>query len=222
MKAKKKSNLLIALWVILFIVFAALFCWLVFFEIPKTKTDEESEEMFLSGAAVVQNEDKVGANIWLKQTIHGIDGITYRYVIETDCPQWDFETRYVTTIPIEWIDETSAVEVIIYDTQIRYEGSVYGSGQYYTIPLLGGISSENITLEEWKNNLIKQAYQTYKSEQNASLSLQWGRWFRALMLVLLFAAMCETGKKFFDEISSRFGNKAKANKDVSEPDDKNK
>lgn len=119
---------------------------------------------FTKNAVVLQNEDKVGANIWLKQEIHGTDGINYRYVIETDCPSWDFETRYMTTKPIDWIDETSAVEVIIYDTQIRYDDTVYASGQYYMVPILGGISSENISLDDWQENLIKQAYQTYESE----------------------------------------------------------
>ena len=127
-----------------------------------------SFEAFSANAAVLENEDRVGANIWLKQTIHGLDGINYRYVIETDCPRWDFETRYMTDAPIEWIDETSAVEVMIRDIQIRYNNRIYASGQYYTVPILGGISSENITLDEWKTNLSKQAYQTYVSETDKS------------------------------------------------------
>lgn len=123
-----------------------------------------SADAFATKAIVTQNEDRVGANVWLKQTIHGTDGITYRYVIETDCPKWDFETRYMTSTPIEWISETSAVEVVVYDTQIRYDGTVYASGQYYTVPLFDNISSENITLEEWQVNLVKQAYQAYTTD----------------------------------------------------------
>ena len=121
-------------------------------------------DVFASNADIIQKQDKVGANIWLKQTIHGENGINYRYVIETDCPSWDFQTRYMTKEPIAWIDETSAVEVIIYDTQVRYNGTVYANGQYYTIPLLGGISSETISIEEWQTNLIKQAYQSYVAD----------------------------------------------------------
>lgn len=134
--------------------------------ITKLTNKVVNANVFASEAEVSQNTDKVGANIWLKQTIHGMDGINYRYVIETDCPKWDFQTRYMTAAPIEWIDETSAVEVIIYDTQVRYNGTVYASGQYYTVPLLGGISSENVSLEEWQKNLVKQAYQTYASDMN--------------------------------------------------------
>lgn len=118
-------------------------------------------EQFSETASILVNEDKVGAMIWLKEAIHGTDGITYRYIVKTDCPHWDYETRYVTDTPIEWIDETSAVEVIIYDTQIRYNGTVYASGQYFTIPILGGISSELISHESWEENLVIQAYQAY-------------------------------------------------------------
>lgn len=129
--------------------------------IPLISGNDLNGEAIMSEMTVIQKEEKVGANIWLKQAIHGTNGIKYRYVIKTDCPEWDFETRYMTSTPIEWVDESSAVEVIIYDTQIRYDGTVYASGQYYTVPILGGISSENISLEEWEQNLVKQAYQAY-------------------------------------------------------------
>ena len=124
-----------------------------------------NEETFAANVEFIQKEDKVGANIWLKQAIHGTDGIKYRYVVETDCPSWDFETRYMTDTPISWIDETSAVEVLIYDVQIRYDGTAYAGGQYYTVPILGNLSSETVSLDKWKANLTTQAYQAYVADK---------------------------------------------------------
>lgn len=159
---KKYKNILI-ITVIIWIV--AIILWLSNSNIRKKPVDDH----FPLEAEIIQNEEKVGANIWLLQAIHGVDGIDYRYAIETDCPKWDFKTRYVTSTPIDWVNETSAVEVIIYDTQVRYQGTVYASGQYYTVPLLGNLSSENISLEEWKDNLVIQAYQIYQTDNKLTL-----------------------------------------------------
>ncbi len=159
---KGKTLLFIVLWFVS--LFTAIMTW--------GYKNVDSYSMFLSKAEVIQNDAKVGADIWLKQAIHGLEGIKYRYVIKTDCPEWDFETRYMTDAPISWVDETSAAEVIICDMQVRYEGAVYGNGQYYTVPILGGISSESIPFEDWKDNLIKQAYQTYvQDEPSESLTV---------------------------------------------------
>lgn len=137
------------------------------------------DDQFPLEAEIIENEDKVGANIWLLQAIHGTDGIDYRYAIETDCPKWDFKTRYVTSTPIDWVGEKSAVEVIIYDTQIRYHGTVYASGQYYTVPLFGNVSSENISRDEWKNNLVVQAYQAYQADIKMT-------WFHEVLTYIVF------------------------------------
>lgn len=140
------------------------FVWLtalILYMLPASAIDKRGSDAVMSEMTVVQDEDKVGANISLKQAIHGTDGIHYRYIVKTDCPKWDFETRYMTDTPIEWVDKTSAVEVVVYDTQIRYNGTVYASGQYYTVPILGNISSETVSLDEWEQNLVKQAYQAY-------------------------------------------------------------
>lgn len=159
------------------------FIWLaalVLYILPASAIDERDSDEVMSEMTIIQNEDKVGANISLKQAIHGTDGIHYRYIIKTDCPKWDFETRYMTDTPIEWVDGTSAVEVVIYDTQIRYNGTLYASGQYYTVPVLGNISSETISLDEWEQNLVKQAYQTYMSSMTIAVKYP-------VIQVLLFA-----------------------------------
>lgn len=153
-------------------VIAVILLWVAVLAIliyQKSKAPSIDNEGFSRIASVSVKEDRVGAIIKLKEAIHGTDGIKYRYIVKTDCPSWDFETRYMTDTPIEWADgETSAVEVLIYDTQVRFDGTVYASGQYYTVPILGGISSEDISIEEWKQNLVKQAHQTYLSDYKKS------------------------------------------------------
>ena len=158
---KKSLAILCILWSILLVIFLNACSD---YQNRRKMTDKEG---FLLNAEILQKEEHTGANIWLKQTIHGENGIHYRYVIETDCPSWDFETRYMTDTPIDWIDETSAVEVLVYDTQIRYNGTVYASGQYYTVPLLDNISSEEQTLEDWQTSLVNQAWQVYDAERSS-------------------------------------------------------
>ena len=109
-------------------------------------------------------EEQTSALVWLKQTIHGTGGVKYRYVVQTDCPSWDFESRYVSDKPLDWVeDETSSVEVIIHDARVSIFGTVYASGQYYEAPLLD-LSSETIPLDQWEEQLKNQAYQGYVSQ----------------------------------------------------------
>lgn len=129
-----------------------------------------SWEQFSKTAAVNVNEDKVGAKVALKEAIHGTSGITYRYILKTDCPNWDYEDRYVTRTPISWAtDDTAAVEVLVYDAQVRYEGTLYAHDTYYMVPLFGNLSSEDVPLENWKESLVKQAYMAYASDTGGSM-----------------------------------------------------
>ena len=131
--------------------------------------DAVSWDTFSVGAAITVNEDRVGAKVTLKEAIHGTDGVLYRYIVKTDCPSWDYETRYAVTSPIIWAtDETAAVEVLIYDAQVRYEGTAYSNGTYYTIPLFNGLASEEISVEEWEQRLVKQAYTAYVAASESS------------------------------------------------------
>lgn len=109
-------------------------------------------------------EERTSALVWLKQTIHGTSGVKYRYVVQTDCPSWDFESRYISDKPLDWVeDETSSVEVIVHDVRVSIFGTVYASGQYYEAPLLD-LSSETIPLGQWEEQLKDQAYQAYVSQ----------------------------------------------------------
>lgn len=148
-----------------------------------------SEEVFVENASVEQNEGQVGAKVWMKEAIHKADGtIYYRYYVETDCPNWEFKTKYGTFTPIEWAtDDTAAAEVLCYDVQVRYNGAVYAHGQYYTIPVLEDLSSETVSLDEWKESLVKQAYQTYKADAGGPTMLTKASGITMLVLFALFA-----------------------------------
>ena len=129
-----------------------------------------SPSLVMSREAVEPNlelsvkEERTSALVWLKQTIHGTSGVKYRYVVQTDCPSWDFESRYVSDKPLDWVeDETSSVEVIVHDVRVSIFGTVYASGQYYEAPLLD-LSSEIIPLGQWEEQLKDQAYQAYVSQ----------------------------------------------------------
>lgn len=157
MKHKKLTTAII-LWIMISII-------VMIFISYRGTGNMANRQTFMKKASVGQTESKVGALVKLKEAIHGTEGITYRYIVKTDCDKWDFESRYVSKEPLAWVDgKTSAAEVLIYSVQIRYEGTIYASGTYYTVPILENLSSENIPFEEWKQNLVKQAYQAYKSD----------------------------------------------------------
>lgn len=144
-------------------------------------------------------EESTGALVWLKQSIHGPSGTTYRYVVETDCPQWDYEDRYVANEPLDWaVDSTSAVEVIVYDARVRIDGTVYADGQYYTVPMLG-LSSEDMPLDQWKDLLADRAYQAYASRMSRpivkkSLMSVFGA-VTVLLVIYMLWALCMAAKR---------------------------
>lgn len=166
MDKQRKERIAQWIWVVALLLFS---CLLAFRQ--RERINLFTEEEFLARAEVADREDITRAKIWLKHTVHSTDGVYYRYVVETDCPNWDFETRYVVKSPLDWVtDETSAVEVIVHSVQISLPGEggrVYASGEYYTVPVLGDLASEDIPLEEWKENLAANAYSAYLAEKQA-------------------------------------------------------
>lgn len=162
---KNRTILITALW--LLVLF---FLGLTFFSQQRRQAATLSREAFLEQAEITDQETVTQANIWLKHTVHGTEGIRYRYVVETDCPSYDFESRYVTDTPLSWVGETSAVEVFVHTVQVTLPGTdqeIYASGEYYLVPILDNLSSENISFEEWKDNLMTSAYNTYLAGQEA-------------------------------------------------------
>lgn len=146
---------LVSLWVVVLLLYIG----------HDNEAPEFSEAEFRSLSNITQTDEKVGANVKLLQSIHGTEGTDYRYSIDTDCPRWDFHAKYVTPTMISWAhNDTSAVEVLIKDVQVNFGGRVYASGQYYTVPLLGINTYDNVSFEEWQNALVKEAYNIYVSE----------------------------------------------------------
>lgn len=173
-------------------IFTGLSCLYAVVVYTNTMNRIVDQDRFRANAEVTVKEDWVGANVRLKQAIHGTDGIYYRYIVKTDCPSWDFETRYMSDKPISWANsDTDAVQVLIYDTQVRYHGTVYAGGQYYTIPLLDDLSSEDVPLEVWKENLVTQAYQTYLAEAKDTVRI----FYAPAALILLSAGIWAIDRK---------------------------
>lgn len=165
------------------------------------KNDDIGRDAFAKNSSVTQTEDKVGAKVWLKEEIHGTDGIMYRYIIKTDCEKWDFESRYMSEQPLSWVNKsTSAVEVIAHKTQIRYDGTVYASSIYYEAPLLKGVASENIPIDKWKDDLMTKAYQSYISEPKQTVFRSVLKWIGIIIPILLIAWLIKIALDHLDTI----------------------
>lgn len=195
-KEKPKNN---KKWFLVFTVLwaAALILWLSY----PTKGDSVDSGTFAEKASVNQKVDKVGAKVSLKETIHGTKGVTYRYIIKTDCDKWDFESRYMTETPLDWVtDQTSAVEVLVYDVRVCYNGTAYANDVYYIAPLLDGVCSENLSLDKWKQKLIKKAYQTYASEPQQTVCYR----ILGMLPIILFAISLVFGLRGLSKVLTHY------------------
>lgn len=182
----KKKNKMPMTLLIVWAVWIILYLWLSGMNIGRST--ELTMEQFMESAVLERNGAWTGANIRLLQEIHGTGGMKYRYAVDTDCPRWDFHTRYVTDSPVEWVNETSsAVEVLIQDVTVAYNRQVYAIGTYYTVPVLGGISSEAVSQEEWENGLVRNAYQAYVADSNYGINILGILRICIIMTPILFA-----------------------------------
>lgn len=169
---------------------ALLLAWL--FGCFTQKEEKVSEAIFEEDASMLVDTDMIGSDIRLLQEIHGIeDSVTYRYSIQTVCPSWGYDDRYVTKEPLEWVnDTTSAVETYATNITIRYNGVLYASGQHYWVPLLQ-LSSNDGTLEEMEDSLMKQAYEAYVVDEGEHETFSsTDRFMGTLILVLFFGFIC--------------------------------
>lgn len=117
---------------------------------------------FQQQAEIKEETAVIGTNIKLHQEIHGKDGIQYRYKLETDCPHWSYEDRYVTEKPLTWINKYSAVETEATSIEILVNDMSFASGSHFYVPLLD-LNQDDMDYETYKENLQKDAYQSYKS-----------------------------------------------------------
>lgn len=144
-----------------------------------------TQEKFTEAAQVQANTEVIGSDIRLLQVIYGLsDTITYRYSVETSCPSWDYEDRYVTTEPLTWVNDTSAVETYASNIAVWYDGTMYASGQHYWVPLLD-LSTNDRSLRQMESDLIVQAYQTYVSDVTAPQPLPVSTFLIAIVIMFL-------------------------------------
>ena len=169
---------------------ALLLAWL--FGCFTQKEEKVSEAVFEEDASMLVDTDMIGSDIRLLQEIHGIeDSVTYRYSIQTVCPSWGYDDRYVTKEPLEWVnDTTSAVETYATNITIRYEGTLYAQGQHYWVPLLE-VSSNDGTLEDLETELMDQAYQAYVTDKGTIDTFSSIEQFMGVLLIaLVFGFIC--------------------------------
>lgn len=126
------------------------------------KTKPISYESFKKSVNVTEKEATIGTNITLHQKIHGTNGVRYRYKLETDCPYWKYEDRYVSETPLSFLDnsEVSAVETEAKSITMNLDGNTLVSGQYFSVPILS-LRMDDISYEAYKESLYEQAYQLY-------------------------------------------------------------
>lgn len=117
-------------------------------------------EDFKKEAALTEETAVIGTNITLHQEIHGEESITYRYKLETDCPHWAYEDRYVSTAPLTWVKDGAAVETEATSIEIQKDGETYAVGQYFYVPILD-LSMDDLTKDAYEKQLWNTAYQTY-------------------------------------------------------------
>lgn len=177
--------------IVLYLIGAALLLgWLFGCFTPEPELVSEAE--FKEEASMQVDTDMIGSDIRLLQEIHGIeDSITYRYSVQTTCPSWNYEDRYVTKEPLDWVNDTSsAVETYATNVIIRYEGTLYANGQHYWVPLLQ-LSSNDGTLEDLEDSLMSQAYWAYIADNGAKETVSsTDQFMGVLIVVLLFGFIC--------------------------------
>lgn len=120
---------------------------------------------FESKVSLQEDETTIGTNIQLHQEIHGKDGTMYRYKLETDCPHWKYEDRYLSDEPLAWVENHSAVETVARSIDIIWDGAVIATGQHFYVPLLD-LYQDDMDYDTYKGHLLQSAYRQYLSSQD--------------------------------------------------------
>lgn len=149
---------------------------------------------FEKQAEIAEETATIGTNVTLHQEIHKEDGtVMYRYKLATDCPFWEYEDRYESSTPLEWVTgDASAVETKATAVTIRFEDVSYATGQYFSVPLLG-LSQNDQTLEDYEESLMASAYASYCSASGNNENPIPGillAGIGVLFLLLFFGATC--------------------------------
>lgn len=147
---------------------------------------------FQQQAEIKEETAVIGTNIKLHQEIHGKDGVQYRYKLETDCPHWSYEDRYVTEKPLTWINKYSAVETEATSIEILVNDMSFASGSHFYVPLLD-LNQDDMDYETYKENLQKDAYQSYKSymQQENGAPDEIGIMLGCIILIIMLLFVCQ-------------------------------
>ena len=127
-------------------------------------------EKFVNKATVDTNEATIGTNIFLHQKIYGVDHINYRYKLETDCPHWKYEDRYMSDTELPYIEDEAAVETEAKEITISLDDETLLVAQHFYVPVLD-LYDEDISFEEWEDKQMHIAYDTYIENSKSNFRL---------------------------------------------------
>lgn len=168
----------------------AIIAMIISIAISQSRNVQEMEYgTFVNGADQVGEFKTIGTNIRLHQVIYGNDGVQYRYKLESDCPDWAYEDRYLSKEPLELGDGPAAVETQASSLRIFLDGELLAQGQHFYVPLLKLYSNDE-DYAAFKERLLKEAYSQYRDMSMARDGLRKKRWSVAFAigLFLLMAA----------------------------------
>lgn len=162
MKDKKQSALII---VLSFILIMQVVCGAMALVIAMTNKSMTYDE-FVSTATIDTKEATIGTNIFLHQKIYGVDHTNYRYKLQTDCPHWKYDDRYMSEgEPLPYTEKEAAVETEAKELSITLNGDTLLISQHFYVPVLD-LYDEDVTFEDWEKQQIQTAYDTVCANYN--------------------------------------------------------
>lgn len=150
------------------LVFGIISCIISITACSNRTEDLLSYSEFKEQAEITEEQAFIGTNIKLHQEIHSNGKTQYRYKLETDCPHWKYEDRYLSDTAFPWLNDHSAVETTAREITIQWNGETLVTGQHFYVPLLK-LNQDDIDYDTYKEQLYQEAYRQYQSvsEQEA-------------------------------------------------------
>ena len=159
-------------------------------------SDQLTYEEFIEKADVNVEEASIGTFLHFHQKIYGVDGIKYRYKLQTDCPHWKYDDRYVSDEELPYKEDNAAIETEAKELTIRMNGETLVVAQHFYVPMFD-LYDEDITFDEFKDKQLHIAYDTFVENSKSNL-LSWLVLLPLLVLSLLFLLLVlqdDPGKK---------------------------
>ncbi len=167
-------------------------------------------KQFEQAVKVKEKKAVIGTNITLHQKIYGTDKTTYRYKLKTDCHYWKYEDRYLSETPLPMTESYAAVETNAYALTLSYQNVTLATGQFFEVPILE-LTDNDITYEEFKNNLLHTAYSKYRKNRDKGISISPMQY--VIFILLATGLICIYGRNTIVPSIKKLGHHKKYDKD---------